>query len=252
MTLAELSTEQWLWGILGAVLVGLGKGGLPGLGNLTAGIFALAFAAKPSVGLLLPVLICADVVAIIVYRRAARWDYVFKLLPPMVMGLLIGWYVFGRIESADVRTIIGATLLGMTALHFLRKWWLGRSGSEDTLSQSRIFAGVTGILGGVATMLANAAGPVAAMYLMAVRLPKIAFVGTSAWLFFTINWIKIPMHVNLGTVTFESIEVSLAFGAFAAAAVLVAPLLLKRINQQLFGALVWFFVVVGGVKLLVG
>lgn len=252
MTLAELSTDQWLLGILGAVLVGLGKGGLPGLGNLTAGLFALAFAAKASVGLLLPVLICADTVAIIVYRRAARWDYVFKLLPPMTVGLLIGWYVFGRINDDDVRFVLGLTLLGMTALHFLRKWWMQRAGREDLLSRSRVFAVFTGVLGGVATMLANAAGPVAAMYLMAVGLPKIAFVGTAAWLFFLINVIKIPMHVNLGTVTFESIEVSLTFGAFAAAAVPISPLILKRINQQLFGALVWFFVVVGGVKLLIG
>ncbi|MGF1483784.1 MAG: sulfite exporter TauE/SafE family protein [Opitutales bacterium] len=251
MTLAELTTEQWVWGILGAIFVGLAKGGLPGMGNLTMGIYAMLFPAKASVGLLLPVLVCADVVAIIVYRREARWNYVFKLLPPMVVGLFIGWYIFGSIDNETVRIVIGGTLLAMTALHFLRKWWVQRRGNEeDTLTQSRAFAGFTGVLGGVATMLANAAGPVAAMYLMAVRLPKIAFVGTSAWLFFMINLIKIPMQANLGTVTVTSIWVSLAFGAFAAASVPVAPLILKRINQQVFGALVWFFVILSALNLL--
>jgi len=107
-----------------------------------------------------------------------------------------------------------------------------------------------GLLGGVATMLANAAGPVAAMFLMAVGLPKVAFVGTAAWFFFLVNLFKVPFMMHLGIITETSIGVSLTFGIFAAVSVTIAPFILRRINQKLFGALVWVFVVIGGLKLL--
>jgi hypothetical protein len=87
---------------------------------------------------------------------------------------------------------------------------------------------------------------------MAVGLPKIAFVGTSAWFFFSINLFKIPFQVELGNITFGSIGLSLILGLFAAGAVPLAPYILRHINEKLFAYLVWFFVVVGGVRLLIG
>ena len=72
---------------LGAFLVGLGKGGLPGVGNLTVVLMALVLPAKASVGILLPILICADIIAVLVYHRHAQWRYISKLAPWIVMGL---------------------------------------------------------------------------------------------------------------------------------------------------------------------
>jgi hypothetical protein len=44
---------DWMLVCIGALLVGLAKGGLVGVGNLTIIIFAIVFEAKASVGLLL-------------------------------------------------------------------------------------------------------------------------------------------------------------------------------------------------------
>jgi uncharacterized membrane protein YfcA len=113
---------QWVVGLLGAFLIGIDKGGLPGLGNLTVALYASAFDARESVGLLLPVLIAGDVVAVILYRRHADWAYVRRLVPWMMAGVLVGALALGRIDSSAARVLIGAILLSMTALHFIRQW----------------------------------------------------------------------------------------------------------------------------------
>ena len=54
-------------------------------------------------------------------------------------------------------------------------------------------------------MIGNAAGPVMALYLLSMRLPKNQFIGTAAWFFFIINLIKVPFHVVVwNTITWPS------------------------------------------------
>ena len=177
--------ELWQYGLiaLGATFVGFGKGGLPGVGNLTVVLLALALPAKMSVGVLLPILISADIMAVVIYRRHAQWAYIFRLLPWMLVGILIGYFIFSHVNDAHVRVLIGVILLSMTAVHFFRKWSRRNHGGADQLPHHPVFIATTGIIGGFATMVANAAGPVAALYFIASGLPKYTYIGTSAWLF---------------------------------------------------------------------
>ena len=123
------------WALLafGSLIMGMSKGGLPGAGNLTVAIFALVLedALGPvgvplSVGLLLPVLISADVTATLVYRRHADWKFIIRLLPFFLIGTVLGWWVFDFFQAGEDRVrllkyVVGGILLGMTALHFLVK-----------------------------------------------------------------------------------------------------------------------------------
>ena len=235
---------------VGALCVGLGKGGLPGVGNITVVLFALVIDAKASVGVLLPILISADIIAVVVYRKHALWSYIGKLAPWTVVGILIGWMVFSRVDDGQVRILIGAILLSMTAVHFFRKWQRRNHDGEDHLPHHPLFVASTGIIGGFATMVANAAGPVAALYFIAAGLPKYAYIGTAAWFFFLVNLFKVPFMMQLGIIDFESIRLSVSLMPFAILGALLAPLLVKRINQKVFEFLIWFFVIVGGLKLI--
>ena len=105
------------------------------------------------------------------------------------------------------------------------------------------------MLGGVATMLANAAGPVAQLYLLAMALPKYAFIGTSAWLFLIVNVSKVPLMIDLEIITLESMSVSWWMFIPAVIGAAIAPLVVRRINQKLFEALVWFFIVLAGLRM---
>ena len=99
-------------------------------------------------------------------------------------------------------------------------------------------------------MLANAAGPVAQLYLLAMALPKYAFIGTSAWLFLIVNVVKIPFMIDLEIITVDSMSVSWWMFIPAVLGAIVAPFIVKLIDQALFERLVWFFIVIAGIRML--
>ena len=267
----ELTVTHWILLALGSFIMGMSKGGIPGAGNLTVAIFALVLedAIGPvgvplSVGLLLPVLISADTAATVVYRRHADWGYILRLLPFFLIGTVLGWWVFDYFQAGDDRVallkiLIGGILLGMTALHFGLKFRNSRK-SKDSIdkkvSEKRpkgsIILGVFfGSLGGVATMLANAAGPVAQLYLLVMGLPKYAFIGTSAWLFLIVNLFKVPLMIDLKIITADSIGVSAWMFIPAVIGAITAPFFVKFLNQKIFESLIWFFILLAGLRMLV-
>ncbi len=266
----ELSLTHWGLLAFGSLIMGMSKGGIPGAGNLTVAIFALVLedALGPmgvplSVGLLLPVLISADATATLVYRRHADWSYILRLLPFFLIGTLLGWWAFDYFQAGDDRVallkgLIGFILLSMTALHFGLKSLNSqkskpsfREEAENGMPKGSVSLGIFfGSLGGVATMLANAAGPIAQLYLLVMGLPKYAFIGTSAWLFLIVNLCKVPLMIDLKIITLDSMSVSLWMFIPAMIGAATAPLFVKFLNQKLFEALIWFFIVLAGLRML--
>ena len=107
----DLTWTHWVLGALGAVFVGLGKGGLPGMGNITVALYLLILPdPKLSVGVLLPILSSADIVAVRIYRRHASWKYLKRLFPWAFFGLIIGYFSFQSLESQQVKFLIGGML----------------------------------------------------------------------------------------------------------------------------------------------
>ena len=239
--------------------MGLSKGGIPGAGNLTVALYVLVLedALGPagvalSVGLLLPVLISADLVSTIVYRKFVEWTHVRRLLPYFMVGVVAGWLTFDYFQAEgraySLKVLIGVILLGMTLLRFVFLQ-LSRTQQPETLVVPRFLAPLLGLGGGMATMLANAAGPIAQFYLLAMRLPKYAFIGTSAWLFLIVNVSKVPLMYELDILNFEIFSVSAWLFLPAMLGALVAPKLVGYIRQDWFERMIWFFIVVAGLRM---
>jgi len=229
----HLEPWQWALGALGAVLVGLSKTGIPGLGILNVAIFALAFPARESVGMVLVILICADVVAVAAYRRDASWPHLWRLFPWAAAGIVLGYLALGRVNEGQMRRLIGAILLALAAFQLLRSRRPTPAG-ENARPAHPLFAPLTGITAGFTTMVANAAGPVMVIYLLAMRLPKIVFVGTAAWYFFLLNLFKVPFSASLGLINPSTLGVSLALGLFSMAGAYVGRPIVERLNQRTF------------------
>lgn len=241
------TTSEWVWLLLGAVLTGLGKGGVPGVGNLTVLIFASIIDPKLSVGVLLPVLIAADVVAVTLYRRHVDWRALLYFLPWMMVGVVLGYLVFGYLTARQLQHLIGVIVLATAAVQ------LGRSrlGAEQLAARpSAWFRALLGVVGGMATMLANAAGPVGQLYFLSLRLPKLLFVGTGAWIFFLINLFKLPWQADLGILSLPSIGTSALLMPAAVAGAMGGPWVMRRIDQRRFTQLVWIFIVIAGLRFL--
>lgn len=249
MTIPELTASQWTLALVGALFVGLGKGGLPGIGNLAIAFYALAFPAKASVGILLPVLIAGDIVAVAVYWRHAQWGHVVRLFPWTAGGVVLGWLLLDQLSNEAVARLMGVLLLAMTVFHFWRQAQTGTP-REPVRHLPAGFTGTLGVLAGFSTMLANAAGPLASIYLMSSGLLKLPYIGTAAVFFFVVNVFKLPFQAEIGILTGDSLLLSLMFAPAAILGGLVAPWIVRFISQRLFGTLVWVFVIVAAVRLL--
>ncbi len=243
----DINLFGWVVIAVSAVVVGMSKTGMPGLGILPVPMMALAFSPRESTGLLLGVLILADLFAVTYHRRNARWPHVLRLLPAALAGIVAGYIGLGYINDQQLKPIIGGIVLVMLGLNY----WRTRAGGEETpIPTQWWFAVALGFMAGVTTMMANAAGPVMIIYLLAMRLPKIEFVGTSAWFFFAVNWLKVPFSAHLNLVTAESVKLNLMMLPFIAAGALLGILLLKRIPQKAFTMIVQILAAAAAVRLL--
>jgi hypothetical protein len=83
-----------------------------------------------------------------------------------------------------------------------------------------------------------------------MRLPKVEFVGTSAWFFFVINWLKVPFSANLDLITAKSIKLDLSMLPFIAVGAVAGIFFLKRIPQKAFSAVVQALAAAAAIKLL--
>jgi uncharacterized membrane protein YfcA len=248
---AGMHLTLWQWTLLsfGAVFTGLSKTGLPGLGVLTVALFANVLPARASTGALLPLLLCADVFGVSFYRKHASWPHLWKLFPWVVVGVLGGCMAMDRVSNAQVQRMIGGIVLGVVGLHL----WRQRQGEAmaSRIPHTWWFAALTGIVAGFTTMVANAAGPVMVLYLLAVGLPKLAFVGTGAWFFLLVNALKVPLSAGLGLITKDSLVMDAVLVLPMVPGALLGPVVLSRINQQAFEFLVVAFTVVAALRLLV-
>lgn len=244
--------QPWQWGLVffGALCVGFAKTGIAGIGILAVAIFANVLPAKQSVGVVLPLLICADVVAVLAYRRHARWAYLGKLFPWTAVGVVGGFLVLGRIGNREVAVVTGVVLLGLTALHLRRVWVHRVRGGAPPVPHHFVFAAGVGVAAGFTTMVSNAAGPVMILYLLAMRLPKMEFMGTAAIYFLLINAFKVPFGANLGIIDAQSLAFDLKLAPAVIAGALSGRILLRHINQTLFERLALFFTVVAALRLL--
>ncbi|MDR1102838.1 MAG: sulfite exporter TauE/SafE family protein [Tannerella sp.] len=181
------------WGILflSAFFIGMSKTGIQGINMLMIPLMALAFGAKPSTGVILPMLCFSDLLAVAYYRRSAEWKYIFRLLPSALGGFVLAMAVDSFVPPAQFKHLLAACLTVVMAVMV----WSERGKRENRLTERWWYGPAFGLLGGFTTMIGNAAGPVMAIYLLSVRLPKYAFVGTSAWFFLVINYLKIPIQV---------------------------------------------------------
>ena len=241
-----MSFGEWILAVVAALGVGIGKAGLSGMSMFHVLVFAFLFGARASTGVVLPLLLVGDVAAVRIFHQHARWDYVRRMLPPACLGVVLAAWFMRDLDETVYRPVIGWVTLTLSILQFVRMY---RPGWFGNVPHARWFAWTMGILAGAATMLANAAGPVFAVYLIAVGLPKMEFVGTSAWFFFIINLFKVPFSIALGLIRGQTLMVNLILAPAVLVGVLTGRWLLERIPQRLFEHMLLAFAVLAALRL---
>jgi uncharacterized membrane protein YfcA len=167
--------------------------------------------------------------------------------PPALVGVAVGWWVMGHLHGIRFERLIGGIIMALVALQALRDW---RPGWWESVPESRAFAWTLGFTAGVTTMLANAAGPVMALYLLAVALPKDAFVGTAAWFFLLINLLKIPFSLQLGLITADTLLFNALLVPAIVGGLFLGRAVVRRLPQKWFDSFVLLFALVAAFRLL--
>ncbi|HVU16086.1 MAG TPA: sulfite exporter TauE/SafE family protein [Candidatus Didemnitutus sp.] len=228
--LPTLDAFHWSLLFVGAALVGVSKTGLPGIGGLFVALFSLTLGARTATGVVLPMLLVGDVLAILVYRQHLAWRNTWRLLPWTAAGVVAGWLAFGQLDARWSARLIGTILLGMAVISLVRK--LRRSPAVE--STPAWLSAATGIIAGFCTLVANAAGPVMNLYLLSKRLPKLEFMGTTAAFFLMLNWFKVPFVVQLGLVTPSSLWLNVCLVPAVIVGAVGGRWLVGRLNQAVF------------------
>lgn len=247
--------EWWQWALIffAAFLTGLSKTGIAGLGILSVAIAASVLPARESVGAMLLTLIGGDIFAVLFYRRHADWPQLLRLFPWAALGVIAGALTLwiGKINNDGARHMIGVILLVLIIGEFLRRWLQkGREEAASGVLKNKWIAGPVGMTAGFTTLVANAAGPIMTLYLLAVDLPKMAFLGTTAWFFLCLNLFKVPFSIGLGMITWESVGISLRMMPFIVLGALAGRWVVRYIDQQLFVTIALVLTLAASIKLL--
>ena len=208
----NLTLVHWLLLYLSGIIVGFAKTGIAGIGILAVPIFAEIFPASQSAGILLPVLCVADVMAVTYYRRHADWKKIIPLMPWVALGLISATlvYFYGSKEGSIFEPIIKIYMkpaIGIIVIIVLGiSVWREK---HKEIPKGKLVAISTGFTAGFTSMLANAAGPIMNIYLLVMKLPKEAFIGTAAWFFLIINYVKLPlMAIGANSISADSLKMN--------------------------------------------
>lgn len=175
----EFTPQGFAFLLLVGLLVGMAKTGVHGAGMMAVPLLAAVFGGHASAGLLLPMLVMADVLGVVYYHRHASWKHLRRLFPWAAVGVLLGTLFGNYVDDETFRMVMAAIIVVSIAIMI----WLER-GHKKAVPDAPWFGWVSGVAGGFTSMVGNLAGSVMAVYLLSMRLPKNVYIGTTAWFFY--------------------------------------------------------------------
>lgn len=217
------------------------------MGTVVVAIMAIAYGAKTSTGIVVPLLIVGDLLAVMYYNRDAEWKYLGKFFPAMVVGILIAVY-FGQDlpEDSFKKWMAGIILFSVALLIYREKK------GELKVPNGTLFAGSTGIAAGFTTMIGNLAGGFSNLFFLSTGLTKNKIIGTSAWLFLMINLFKTPFHIwSWETINRESLTTNLYLVPAVLIGFALGVILVKHFSENAYRKFLLVVTAIGAVLILI-
>jgi uncharacterized protein len=227
------------------LLVGLSKAGLLGsLGMVGVPLLTFIMPARDAAGMMLPVLLAMDAIAVWSYRRDVDWHILKIMLPGAMLGTLIGWGLWTVVSDAMVLLFVGiiTLLFILDAILPLRKRLEG-------LPPSTPWGRFWGTFAGFTSFVSHTGGPPFQIYVLPQRLPPAVFAGTSAWFFAIVNTSKLVPYYFLGQLNPANLTLSAMLAPVGVVGVLAGVYLVRRISAKYFYRLAYWLVFLLALKL---
>lgn len=258
--LAQYAPAQLAAIALALLLNGMSKGGFPA-GTLAIPILVLfwpdeANAARSAVGFMLPMLCIMDIVAVTIYRKNIQWNRIGRVLPGALAGVIIASIFFVSEQNAiiaisdkSLKVAIGVVGLLFVGYAAFKKWILAHL-SSTTQPHWAASTGF-GMIAGITSTLAHAAGPLMQMYLLPQKLPKLQFAATTAAFFFILNLIKMVPFALLGRIQADNLMLGSVMLPVIPLGVFLGYLLVRITKQRHYTALIYTVLGVTSITLIV-
>jgi len=241
----ELTSFQWILALLAVFILGISKAGIKGISVIIVAIMAWVFGSKSSTGVLMPMLIMADIIAVSYYSKHANWKLLFRLLPWMAIGVLFGVYLGKDLPEELFKQGMATIILLTVGMMF---WW--DRNPERKIPDNIYFAGTMGLAAGFTTMIGNLAGAFSNIFFLAMRLPKNEFIGTAAWLFFIINLFKLPFHIFVWkTINWQTFMINIKLIPALVFGFVLGIFLVKQIKDHTYRYMILILTALGAVAI---
>ncbi|ASP34591.1 sulfite exporter TauE/SafE family protein [Labrenzia sp. VG12] len=239
--------DPWFYAaaIPAVFFVGLSKGGFGGtFAMLGVPIMSLVISPLQAAGIMLPILIVMDVVALLAYKGRADWKCLVILLPAAVLGIGIGWATAAYVNDDFVLFLIGVMSLAFVA-DYVFKQRKATGAANHNLPKGTFW----GTVAGFTSFISHTGGPPFQMYMLPLRLAPLLFAGTAVIFFATVNAIKLVPYFLLGQFDTTNLSTSVTLFPVALIATLVGVQLVKIVKADTFYAIIYIFMGLIGAKL---
>jgi uncharacterized membrane protein YfcA len=236
----------WAVAILAVFIVGLSKSGLVGsMGMVAVPMLALVMPARDATGMMLPVLLAMDAIAIWIYRRDANWHVLRIMLPGAFVGTILGWLLWSVVTDAQVLLAVGI----ITVLFMLDALLPIRKRLPDT-PPSRGWGAFWGGAAGITSFISHTGGPPFQIYTLPLRMTPTVYSATTAFFFAIVNTLKLAPFYFLGTLSVSNLELSAVLIPFGLVGVGLGVYLVRRISARAFYTIAYVLILLLGIKIL--
>lgn len=232
--------------IIAVVISGLAKGGFAGVGALAMPIMALGVDPIRGAAILLPILILQDAVGVWAYRRSWDGGILKVMLPGAAVGIALGWLFAAQVSEVAVLGVLGA----ISVLFGLQRLWVERGKAVTLPSNSPAWVGfLFGIGSGFTSQIAHAGSPPFQMWVLPKKLSRDMLVGTTAFAFAAMNWMKVPAYAALGQFTADNLIATALLAPVAIVSTFAGVALVRRVDAARFYTLIYVLMILLGLKL---
>lgn len=231
------------------IILGLSKGGFAGIGMVSTPMVAAATDPITAVGLILPILLVQDAVAMTLYRREFDRTLLFRLIPGGLLGIVFAYYLASTVPDWGIKLVLGAVSF-VFAVWQIIVLLRGIRGLRVQGTLDPVFGLLAGIASGFASSIAHAGSPPFQIYVMPKQLKKEIYVGTSVMFFASLNAMKLPSFAALGLMTPTSLKFSAVFIPLAILSSWLGAWLIRRIQVRSFNMIITIILFVIGIILL--
>ena len=235
----------WLIAGLAAVLVGMGKGGVPVVAMLSVPLMSLYISPVMAAGLLLPIYIVSDVFGLYAYRHAFDRRVLAIVVPGAIVGIGVGWATASVVPEAAVTLLVG--VIGVAfALNLILRKPVVAEGKRAEVAPGLFWGAVTGFT----SFVSHAGAPPYQVYTLPLGMAKAVFAGTSTIAFAIINAVKLIPYYALGQLGLENLEMAAILSVPAVVAVFAGVWLVNVMPEKLFFRLVTWALMLISLKLI--